>query len=500
MLLFRPLVWVGRDATMDADRSLAASVQPLDGNTRFRVTLKPWRWSDTTPVTSDDVVYYWERIQILGGLYAYAGQGGIPDQVQAVRPAGQGAIDFVLKAAVNPAWFTLNGLSTIYALPRHAWGNLGRDEMWRRQNDPTLARVVDGPFKLEKFRDDRYAVYTPNPLYGGHPSRLARLVVTFLEGDNPLHAVQAGEADIARVPYALWDRVRQTPGYDFTVLPEPYGYAAIMPNLRRPAVAFLQDVRVRRALAKAVDQAAMIRLLYRGLAAENHVPIPAGATAWRSPQSRAGNPDLAYDPAAAAALLAQAGWAAGADGVLTHAGARMEFTILSAALSDDATEMQLLQVLQHSLKRLGIVMSIHRVSLDQFFEILGGPAGGWDAAIVANTNNAVPDGSGFFDTGGANNFGGYTNPHMDDLIHTSISGVGNQALFAYQDYAAAELPWIVVPQGRFPVMVRRRLRGVEEMSNPLGFWSPEYLWVDDRNGQTGEGREQCDLVAGEAMR
>ena len=411
VLLFRPLVWVGRNAAMDAGRSLAARIESLDGGTRFRVTLKPWRWSDGPAVTADDVVYCWERIRILGDVYAYAGQGGIPDQVAQVRALSPSVVEFVLKQAANPAWFTLNGLSQIFALPRHAWGDMGRDEMWRRQNDPALARVVDGPFLLREFRDDRYAAYVPNPLYGGHPAGVSRLVVTFLEGANPLHAVQAGEADMARVPYALWDRLRESQAardFTFTALPEPYGYAALVLNFRNPAVAFLRDVRVRRALARAVDQAGIIRGVYRGLAHENHVPIPTAATGWRSPMSQAGDPALAYDPAAAAALLQSAGWVAGADGVRTQGGVRLAFSVLSNAESDSAAEMQSLQIVQRDLRRIGVRMGLRRVSLDQYFEIIGGDAGAWDVASLYNTASAVPDGSGVFDTGGGSNFGGYS--------------------------------------------------------------------------------------------
>ena len=495
VLLFRPLVWVSQNATMDAENSLAASIEPLDGNTRFRVTLKPWRWSDGTPVTADDVVFCWERIRILGDVYAYAGQGGIPDQVAQVRAINAAQIDFTLKQPANPAWFTLNGLSLIYALPRHAWGDMGRDEMWRRQNDPTLANVVDGPFRLTEFHDDRYAAYVPNPLYGGHQSTLARLVVTFLEGDNPLHAVQAGDADIARVPYALWNKLRGTPGFTFTALPEAYGYGAMVLNLRRPAVGFLTDPHVRQALAQAVDQPGIVRSVYRGLAHENHVPIPTAAPAWRSSPARAGNPELAYDPARAAAALQDAGWRTGPDGIRTRNGQRLEFKVLSNAESDDTADMQALQIVQHSLRGIGVAMRLRRVSLDQYFEILGGPADGWDAASLFMTVPAVPDGTGVFDTGGGNNFGGYSDPHMDALIHNSVAQPGADALFAYQDYAAAQLPWIILPQGQYPVMVANRLHGVEQLNNPLGNWSPEYLWVEGK----------CDAAhgvapAGKAMR
>ena len=66
LLLYRPLIWVGQDGEPDPARSLAQSVTADAGNTRFTLTLKPWRWSDDTPVTSDDVLYAWSLITELG--------------------------------------------------------------------------------------------------------------------------------------------------------------------------------------------------------------------------------------------------------------------------------------------------------------------------------------------------------------------------------------------------------------------------------------------------
>lgn len=488
VLLYRPLIWPGADATADANRSLAANVQVLDNNTRYRVTLKPWRWSDGAKITADDVVFGWERIEKLGDIYPYAGQGGIPDRVRSVRAISPSQVDFVLKQPANPDWFELNGLSLIYALPRHAWGDPGRDEMWRRQTDPSLVQVVDGPFRLTDFRLDRYAAYAPNPLYGGHQASVARLVVTFLEGDNPLHAVQAGDADIAHVPYTLWQRMAVAPGLATTILPASYGFSAIMLNQHNPAVAFLQDARLRHALAQAIDQQTIIRLVYRGLASENHVPIPAGALARRSPTSRAGNPDLAYDPARAAASLNQAGWRLAPDGVRARDGKRLEFTMLTGAASDDAPELQVLQIVQGELRAVGVEMHLRRMTFDQLTATMGGAPDSWDAGVQAITMPPVPEGGGYLDTGGSSNLGGYSDARMDQLVHDSTATPGPDGLFAYQDYAAAQEPWIILPQGQFPVMLSARLHGVADFENPLGYWSPEYLWVDD--GQCAAPRRE----------
>lgn len=475
-LLYRPLIWPGPDGKPAWDAGLAQSVSASSTGsppgTDFRITLKPWRWSDGLPVTADDVVFGWQMIATLGDLYAQAGTAGMPDLIETLRASGPETVDIHLRAPRAAAWFTANALPLLYALPRHAWTQADREYLWRHQDDPAAFTVTDGPFRLAQSKPDRFAVFTPNPLYGGAAPHLARLVLTFQDGSNPLQAVQAGDTDLARVPYMLWQSLTQHPPWQSVLLPEPHGFAAIVLNLKRPDRAWLHSAALRRALAQGIDQKALIRLVYRGLATENHVPAPQGDEGWRD--AGAG---LGHDLAAARAEFAAAGWRRGADGFLRQGSEALALTLLTGASADDSPEMQALQLVQRDWQALGIAVRLRRTSFDQYIEILTGPADGWDAASVYETLGAMPDGAGLFDTGGANNFGGYANPAMDARIAASLAAP--QALADYFRFAAAEQPWIILPQGEFPVLASPRLHGIERMQNPLGYWRPENLWVDD---------------------
>jgi peptide/nickel transport system substrate-binding protein len=479
LLLYRPLVWIGQDVGFDHDRSLAEQVQALDGNTRFRVTLKPWRWSDGVAISADDVKFGFDAIAALGTGYASFGQGGVPDQVAAVLPAGPRTVDFVLKRPVNPDWFTLNGLSLIYPLPLHAWGRIDTAAWQARQLDASFFRVTDGPFRLTELWPDRYAAFAPNPLYGGHAASLQRLVVVFPEADAALHEVQAGETDMARVPYAVWPRLQGRAGFRFMVLPEPYGYAMLALNLRGGGAPFLRDARVRRALAQAVDQGTMIRQVFAGRGTENHMPAPTEPATWR--RAAAGEGEIRFDRAAAAAALDQAGWTLGPDGVRHRGGATLSFTTIVNNADSDPTQMVL--SVQDNLRAVGVRMVLRIMPFTEMIALLSGDGGDWDAAIVNVTTPSMPDGVGNFTTGQGDNWGGnfgrYSDATMDRLINDSVTKPGHDALFDYQDYAAAQQPGIFLPQGKQLLMVSDRLRGVEEFVNAVGFWSPEYLAVDD---------------------
>jgi len=495
ILLYRPLVWVGRNIDFDQERSLAAAVEPADGpfsfhegtaaNQTFRVTLKPWRWSDGTPITPDDVVFGWELIKSLhkSGYYGAAGQGGIPDRVRDVKPEGPNEITITLKSAVNPDWFKLNGLSLLYPLPRHAWGNISAADMQRRRLDASLYAVTDGPFRLVALQPDGAVVYAPNPLYGGHQAAVQRLVVVSPDtGDAVLRRTEAGEFGMARVPYALWEGLQGRAGFRFMKLPQPYGYDALMFNQESEAAPFLRDQTVRVAFARAADQPKMIRLAYGGMGIETHAPAPADPSPWRSPAVRAGSATLRHDPDAARAALDAAGWAPGADGVRQRGGVKLAFTALTYA-DPDSGESRMLQVLQEDLRRIGVEMSLRPMLYDRLMDLVQQGGARWSAALVPITTPAVPDGNGYWNRGEDGswglNVGHFNDPRMDQLIKAATTQPGPAGLYDYQDYAAAQQPALFLPQGLQLLMVSAQLHGVEDFFNAMGLWSPEYLSVDD---------------------
>ncbi len=472
LLLYRPLVWVGADDRLDTERSLAARIESEPDGKTFRITLKPYRWSDGVPVRASDAVFTWSLIRELGPLFAFAGQGGLPDRVESMTAPDDRTLVVRLKQRTNADWFTLNALSVIAPLPQHAWGAPTAADLWRHQADPASHRVVDGPFRLDRVVPGRYAVFVPNPLYGGHPAQIGRLVVDFLTGASPLHAVESGEVDMANLPPVLAGRIPARPGWRAVAMSESFGNRAMLLNLRPDRLAFLRDVRVRQALTDAADQPAMIRLVYRGHAAEARAFVPPEPPTWLAPALA--EAPVRDDPALAARLLDAAGWIAGADGIRRKNGAVLAFSVLVSIANAEAIEE--LQVLQRNLRAIGVAITVRPVADAALgATVLGG--GDWDAAIFGFTRWGVPDGAGFFDTGGGYDVGGYSDPGMDRRIAATASESGTAALFDYETYEAAQQPWNVLPEGGYVLLVSDRVRGLADFLNPMGFWSPEYLSV-----------------------
>ncbi len=472
--IYRPLIWIDRHVNYDPEMSLASAVETPDGGQTWRLTIKPWLWSDGVPVTAADVVFTFDLIRRIGPAYAWYQVGGIPNLIDHVVALSPHEVELKLTRRVNPAWFLRLGLgNTFKPLPEHVYRGMTLREMRSRQTDPKLFAVSDSAFLLADFDVGRHLTLVPNPLYGGKHPHIRRLVIDFLEGGNALQALRSGEIDAANVPFRLWDLARSLPGLHSTTLDGPFGYLSMILNFRSKHAPFLNDTRVRRAIAIAIDQKQLIALAYHGQAVVTHGPVPPAMTAFLSPQAKAGYADLDYDPARARTLLDQAGWKPAADGIRVRAGQRLAFdVIVSAGVVD---RLIILQVAQRNLAAVGIAMKIRGVEFNELFATLAGNGHDWDTVMIAWTVESFPDQQEFFSSDGTQNYGHFRDARMDALNEAVIATAGDQALYTVQDYAAQLQPFLFLPQGAISVLTRDGLGGVNAMAAPAGTWSPELL-------------------------
>jgi peptide/nickel transport system substrate-binding protein len=148
----------------------------------------------------------------------------------------------------------------------------------------------------------------------------------------------------------------------FAVAPER-AFSAIFLNVTRPA---LRDVRVRRALAAAVDRRRLVRNSAYG------ADVATVANGYNGPLSFAYDPQTPaaeYDPALAARLLDAAGWHVGPDGIRTNGTQRL--TLLLLARAGRTTEIGVATQLQAMLHRVGIEVTIQTASSEILFAPLG---------------------------------------------------------------------------------------------------------------------------------
>lgn len=175
-------------------------------------------------------------------------------------------------------------------------------------------------------------------------------------------------------------------------------------NLRDP---LLKDVRVRQAIACAINRDLIIRTLLRGHAQPAVSLLPASHWAWSGDVARYG-----YDPARAERLLDAAGYRPGTDGVRFH---------LTMKTSNDEGTRLLAAVLQQQLATVGIALEIRSYEFATFYSDvtrgafqmyslrwIGGNEQPDIFSYVFSTANFSPKGA---------NRGHYSNPRLDALLN-----------------------------------------------------------------------------------
>jgi peptide/nickel transport system substrate-binding protein len=294
--------------------------------------------------------------------------------------------------------------------------------------------VGSGPFRFVSAEQDKDVVVERNEAYWGdkpHVSRVRFVVVP----DTTTRALELrkGSADIASnaltsdMVLALEKepnlQVERAPG---TV----YSYLAF--NLRDP---ILRDVRVRHALAFAIDRRPMIHYLWRDFAQPADSILP--------PQSWAYNadaPKYEFDPEKARQILDAAGY-------LPKNGVRFSLTMKT---STEETTRLMVAVLQQQLRDVGIELNIRAFESATFMaDVVSGAYQMYSLRWIGG--NEDPDifeyvfHSDKFPPHGANR-GFYVNPRIDALIKEGRSETDlarRKAAYAeIQTILATDLPYI----------------------------------------------------------
>ncbi len=326
--------------------------------------------------------------------------------------------------------------------------------------------VGTGAFRFVEWRPGQEVVLEANPDHWGGRPRVARVVARAIK-DNArrLAALRAGELsameglnpdDVAAV--------RRDPELALLLRPaNTTGYVAFNFRVRE-----FQDRRVRRAFAQAIDKAAIVRALFGGAGLV--------ATQLQPPSFWGAHPglrDLPHDPAAARALLRQAGFPGGLHAITWEDGRREPLVLwyMPVARPYFPTPKEIAEAIAADLARAGITARLQTVDWAVYLErakfgrlplyMLG-----WIA------DHGDPDGAlcYVFCVPGVPGQGFYANPAASDLLGRARA-VTAQAERAALYRRATELlhddvARLYVAHSQTPLVLSRRVRGY--VPNPTG--------------------------------
>jgi len=336
----------------------------------------------------------------------------------------------------------------------------------------TRQPVGTGPFKFVSAETDKEVILQRNDAYWGKSPHLARVRFAVVpDATTQALELRKGSADLAINSPMPPDTVVTLERYPSLIVQHGPGtrLAYLAFNLRDP---ILKDVRVRQAIAYALDRRPMMEFLWRSQVQPAHSILP--------PQSWAYNDDVPhydYDPGKARQLLDAAGHPA-VNGVRFH---------IAMKTSTDENTRLMVAVMQQQLRDAGIALDIRTFEFATFFADVSSGAfqlyslrwiGGnedpdiFDAAF--HSRNFPPAGR---------NRSFYSNPRVDSLIdqasRESDQNVRKHLYAEVQEILAQDVPSINLWYFDNVLVRNRRVRNVT--LNPSGNY--DFLKTAEISGQ-----------------
>ncbi len=233
-----------------------------------------------------------------------------------------------------------------------------------------------GPFKYVRWTRGSSVELEAFDRWWGGPPKLRKIVYEIIPDFNAaFNQLHAHDLDVVgRFPNNLIPpakTIAQTNTLDF----DETAYEHIDFNLTHPP---LDDVRVRRALAHAIDPAAIVAKVDHGSGYLSCTMIPHFSWAYDDHA-----PCYSFDLAMASRLLDEAGWPRGPDGVRRHGGRPLRLTLVSTIgnLSRDQSAI----LIQSWFKAIGVDLSYRRYQANQLFAKRTGilDSGNFDLGLFA---------------------------------------------------------------------------------------------------------------------
>jgi peptide/nickel transport system substrate-binding protein len=506
-LMYRPLYWFGDRALPYLNDKYSLADPPVYHGQTVTFKLKKYMWSNGTPVTAQDVLFWVHMQQAVGA----ADWGGFvphefPTNISSIQAIGQDKIKMQIVGRYSRLWFTDNELSQITPMPLYwdrtsatATSNCAQvvsdcaavyNYLNGQSKNPgtwpssPLWSIVDGPWKLVTFSAQQGLTYKFNTSYSGPVAK--HHVRTFIERPftseeaeyNVLQAGGSNGLDVGYMPTV--DAPVPPPGAQLGTNPVggynlqavyvwglsyfPYNFSSADPQQ-----AVVSQLYIRQAIQLLENQAAVIQGPLHGYGKVTAGPVGGyPPTKYLSPLAKRGDP-YPYDPLQARTMLADHGWTLNPHGTLVctdpGSGARQcgrgitrgtPLTLdLYYSTGTSWLESAVLQ-LKSNASQVGINIQTTGQPFNQVIAEVTGQACSsgkcpWEMADWglgwSYSPDFMPTGDELFQTGAAANLGQYTNPHNDYLIEQTLHNYSNADMWKWENYLTTQLPVGLQPNG-----------------------------------------------------
>lgn len=347
------LVCLGCETVPTIENGLAVRETTPDGREGIRVTWRlreGWRWGDGTLVSAEDMLFAWQA-----GRDFTTGFGGSEFYRQAYEAIVVDPRTITLR--FDRITFEYGSSGDWVPLPAHVerprWEADTRGYRTRSAYETETANpgLWNGPYRIATVQPGAGVTLERNPSWSGPAPAFRRIQIRTVENTAALEAqLLAGQLDMIAgelgLPLEQALALERRTGNRFRFIYKPgLVYEHLDLNLETLA---LSDRRVRQALLLAIDRGQIVQRLFHGRQTIAHTTV--------NPLDGMHDDNVrqwTFDPARARALLEQAGWQPGPDGIRRNAaGERLSIELMTTAGNRGREAVQ--QVIQGMWRQVGV--------------------------------------------------------------------------------------------------------------------------------------------------
>lgn len=359
---------------------LAESWEGSADGKQWTYTLRPnLKWSDGQPLTAEDVAYTINRSRDEEWINHTAVVANV--KAKATSPT---TLELT-SSVVDPKLPIMD----VYIVPKHVFEKYDAKAV-TKYNGQT--EVGSGAFTLKEFKKGQFARFAANPsFWQGKPAIDEVVIRVFNNADAMVAALKSGEVDfVYDVPESAYLSLQEDP--DFVTVEGAQGsfdeFALNAGDGLKQGHPALEDPKVREAIARSIDDKAIVERVLRGLAEPAEAISPSANPDWIPEIPEAER--FTFDLDRANQILDEAGYEdTDGDGVREMPGGGQPLKMRYAVRSESPRSAPIAEFITGWLKEIGIATTQKVYDDGQLTEVIG--RGDYDMFVWGWTPFVDPD-------------------------------------------------------------------------------------------------------------
>ncbi|MEO0990077.1 MAG: peptide ABC transporter substrate-binding protein [Pseudomonadota bacterium] len=457
---------------------VATHFEVSDDKKTFTFTLRDnAKWSNGDPVVAGDFVYAWRRAADpdLASPYQWfidlmsldnAGAviaGEMPPENLGVTALDDLTLEVKLSAPL-PYFPQMTTHSTTFPAPQKVIEEYG--DQWTRPENI----VSNGAYVLTEHLPQERSVRERNPMYWDNENTIIEKVVALVINDEnvALTRYMAGELDRTEVPAGQFPRLKREHPEEAISFPRLCNYYYTF-NLSENGPEAFKDVRVRQALALAVDRKIITENVLAGGQPQAYTFAPAAVAGFQPPETPMAQMSQADRDATARELMAEAGF--GPDNPL-------QFDMIYN--TSDSHEKIAVAMSQMWKQKLGVEVSLANMEWKVFLETRGNQDFQLARGAWCGDYNEASTFLDLLDSESGYNDGKYVNADVDTLLEQAKTASDTTPLYTKVETILAD---------EMPVIPIYHYAGVYMLDSDVGNWpvnNVEQNWYSKNLYKTAE--------------